>query len=95
MSGLVIKGCEYDPIESKDVVYGDGFRMELEQAIALASTGVEFWAAERDGSAAPVSVAKNEYGELIPRTEPPIVHRRYRPEAQIPARVHSGYAVAA
>ena len=26
MSGLVIKGCEYDPIESKDVVYGDGFR---------------------------------------------------------------------
>ena len=70
MSGLVIKGCEYDPIESKDVVYGDGFRMELEQAIALASTGVEFWAAERDGSAAPVSVAKNEYGELILRTEP-------------------------
>ena len=37
MSGLVIKGCEYDPIESKDVVYGDGFRMELEQAIALQS----------------------------------------------------------
>ena len=102
MSGLVIKGCEYDPIESKDVVYGDGFRMELEQAIALASTGVEFWAAERDGSAAPVSVAKNEYGELILRTEPtayaanPLGEiRRYRPEAQIPARVHSGYAVAA
>ena len=34
MSGLVIKGCEYDPIESRDVVYGDGFRMDLEQAIA-------------------------------------------------------------
>ena len=109
MSGLVIKGCEYDPIESKDVVYGDGFRMELEQAIALASTGVEFWAAERDGSAAPISVAKNEYDELILKTEPtayaanplgeisapPIVHRRYRPEAQMPARIHPGYAVAA
>ena len=77
MSGLVIKGCEYDPIESKDVVYGDGFRMELEQAIALASTGVEFWAAERDGSAAPVSVAKNEYGDLILRTDraPPLSPR--------------------
>ncbi len=109
MSGLVIKGCEYDPVESRDVVYGDGFRMDLAQAIALVSTGVEFRAADRDGSAVPVSLARNEYDELILKTEPtahaanplgeisapPIVHRRYRAEAQVPVRIHPGYAVAA
>ena len=108
MSGLVIKGCEYDPVESRDMVYGDGFRMDLAQAIALASTGVEFRAADRDGSAVPVSISRNEYDELILKTEPtahaanplgeisapPIVHRRYRAEAQAPVRIHPGYAVA-
>ena len=110
MVQLVIKGCEFDPAHAKDVIFGDGFRMELDQAIELAMGGIEFWAAEADGSAAKVSVEKNEYGELILKTEPsaraanhfgeicapPIVHRRYRAEAHhTPVQIHHGYAVAA
>ena len=109
MAKLIIRGCEFDPVQGKDMVFGDGFRMELDRAIDLAGSGIEFQAAARDGSVRDVRVETNEYGELILRTDPgasaanhfgeicapPIVHRRYRAEAHIPERMDHGYAVAA
>ena len=40
MVRLVIKGCEFDPAQVKDVVFGDSFRMELDKAMELADAGV-------------------------------------------------------
>ncbi len=109
MSGLVIRGCEFDTDRVKDVVHGDGFRMELERAVELVETGVEFCAAMPDGTLAPVFLSTNDYGEPVLRTSagalaanhtgeisaPPIVHKRYRAETHMPVRVDYGYAVAA
>ena len=41
MVRLVIKGCEFDPAQVKDVVFGDSFRMELDKAMELADAGVD------------------------------------------------------
>ena len=109
MTGLVIRGCEFDGAHMRDVVYGDGFRMELDRAVELAGDGLEFSAAMPDGSLAAVILTKNEYGEPVLKTDmganaanhageisaPPIVHRRYRAEAHIPVRIDYSYAVAA
>ena len=107
MVRLVINGCEFDPAQVKDVVYGDSFRMELDKAMELADAGVEFWAAGPDGAMARVTLGENEYGERILKTEaiayaanhlgeivaPPVVRRPYRAETHIPARMD--FAVAA
>lgn len=109
MSGLVIRGCEFDAGHVKDVIYGNGFRMELDRAVELVEAGVEFSAEMPDGSLAQVFLSTNDYGEPVLRTEagalaanhlgeitaPPIVHKRYRAEAHIPAEAGYGYAVAA
>ena len=109
MVGLVIKGCEFDPAQVKDVVFGDSFRMELDKAIELAEAGVEFWAAGPNETMARVILGQNEYGERILRTEPnawaanhqgeisapPVIHRPYRAETHVPARMNTAYAVAA
>jgi hypothetical protein len=109
MVRLVIKGCEFDPAQVKDVVFGDSFRMELDKAMELANAGVEFWAAGPDGIMARVSLGQNEYGERILMTEPnawaanhlgeivapPVVRRPYRAEAHVPSRMSPAYAIAA
>jgi hypothetical protein len=105
---MVIKGCEFDAGENRDVVYGDHFRLGLDKAIELAGAGVEFAAARPDGTLASVAVCRNEYGELILRTDanaaaanhlgeiiaPPIVRPRYRAHAA-PVLTRPAYAVAA
>ena len=108
MVRMVIKGCEFDAGENKDVVYGDRFRLGLDKAIELAGAGVEFSAARPDGTLAPVRVSTNEYGEPILETDPctvaanhlgeiiapPIVRPRYR-AAAAPVVTRPAYAIAA
>ena len=109
MVRMVIKGCEFDADENKDVIWGDQFRLGLDTAIELAGAGVEFSAARRDGSMAGVAVCENEYGELILKTDPgavaanhlgeiiapPIVRPRYRAQAAPLILSRPAYAVAA
>ena len=108
MVRMIIKGCEFDAGENRDVVFGDHFRLGLDKAIELAEAGVEFAAARPDGTLAAVAVCRNEYGEQILRTDataaaanhlgeiiaPPIVRPRYRAHAA-PVLTRPVYAVAA
>ena len=109
MVRLVINGCEFDPAQDKDIVFGDSFRMDLDQAMQLTEGGVEFLAAGPGETLAPVTLSQNEYGEPVLKTEvnawaanhqgeivaPPVVRRPYRAETRILRPVRTDLAVAA